>query len=403
MAQLRLLSGLTSVATLHVQTLHEGEDSHAHFASLRAQLPNAVVHEPIAHAIHLRAHPAAIPRMLWARARGAPYLAAKWQSPRIESAIRRHGQSLAIDVVYIDHLGLAQYLPLLRTTFPNAAIVLEQHNVESDFFRQFARECKLQYRLIAREEARVARAFEASVLRKVDAVVAISDDDSAAFYSLAGIDAVAVPLRVDPEPRHWAAVRNEVLYVGNLGWRPNARGVDWFFDQVWPIARVLNPNLSLHLVGSGLKTDHDGRPVVPLAWRAAGVTVHGYVEDLEARYASASALVAPVVGGSGVRIKLLHAMAAGVPVVTTRDGAAGLPLTSGKELEIGESAEDFARKLSQIASTRHVGQARRDRAFAFLIAHHSKERCEARMLQALETALTRRRSRTVNATLPHGQ
>ncbi len=394
LAQLRLLSGLPSICNLHIQTLHEGDTSPAHGAALRAQIPGATVHEPIFHPIHLRAHPKAIPRMLWARAQGAPYLAAKWQSPRIESAIRQHGQKHQIDVIYIDHLGLAQYLPLLRATFPRAAVVLEQHNVESDFFQQFSKECKLRFRLIAREEARVARNFEARVLQQVDAVVAISDEDAAAFHTLANVKAITVPLRVDVETMHATPVLDEVLYVGNLGWRPNALGLDWFFQEVWPRARALNPKLSLHLVGSGLAKDSHGEAIVPAAWRAPGVTVHGYVEDLSARYASASALIAPVVGGSGVRIKLLHAMAAGVPVVTTLDGAAGLPVKSSVELEIGISAEDFAHKLCHIAQTPQAGRERRERAFDFLRAHHSKAKCEARLQESLDTALHTRAQRS---------
>lgn len=392
LAQLELLAGLPLVSKMRVQTLHEGDGTELQLRALQRRLPQAAVSTPVFHPIHLRTHLTAVPRMLWARSKGTPYLAAKWQSAAIEAALEGHAQHPAPDVVYIDHLGLAQYLPRIRELFPSSAVVLEQHNVESDFFKQFAAECRPALRPVAAYEAQVARAFERATLQAVDAVVAISEDDARAFGDMAGVRATVVPLRVDvPASRAaFAPAPDELLYVGNLGWRPNARGLDWFFEQVWPKARALNPRLRLTVVGSGLPLGTDGKTAVPSAWQQPGVRVLGYVEDLAPHYDRASALVAPVVGGSGVRIKLLHAMAAGVPVVTTADGAAGLALTSGKELDISRTPQQMAEHMVALASDPELGVGRRHSADAYLAKQHSRAACEAAMSEVLLSALQRR-------------
>ena len=81
---------------------------------------------------------AMFPGCVWLRLGGVPYLAAKWDSPALRRTLRRELRASAADVVYVDHLGMARYLPDIRAERPGSRIVLDQHNVESDLFKQFA-------------------------------------------------------------------------------------------------------------------------------------------------------------------------------------------------------------------------------------------------------------------------
>src|SRR5690606_35186994 len=131
---------------------------------------------PVFHPIHLFDFKSYVPRVVGLRLAGVPYLAGKWDSPDLRRVLRRELATHDVDVVYVDHLGMARYLPDVAAERPRCRRVLDQHNVESDFFKQFAEEKKGAKRLVARAEHAAARRFEERVLREVDAVVAISGE-----------------------------------------------------------------------------------------------------------------------------------------------------------------------------------------------------------------------------------
>jgi glycosyltransferase involved in cell wall biosynthesis len=283
----------------------------------------------------------------------------------------------------MDHLGMALYLPEVRRIAPRAHVVLEQHNVESDFFGQFAKEKRGLVKSVATLEWRAARAFEAASLCEVDAAVAISRVDATEFERLAGVQAHVVPQALTYQARVSSpVVPAEVGYVGSLAWRPNALGLDWVCGEVWPRVRRAAPELTLSIVGSGLPQGADG-PVVPRAWKVDGVRTLGFVRELAPHEARWSAMVAPVFGGSGVRIKLLESFRAGVPVVTTPDGAAGLDLEDGRELLIAADAQKFAERVVELARSPELQEKLRRGAYAYLDREHAPRVAQAVMRRAL--------------------
>src|SRR5439155_13856657 len=128
------------------------------------------------HPVHLFRHRRYVPRVVLLRVlRGIPYMAAKWDSPAVRDALRRALAGRAFDVVWINGLGMAYYLPLIRELLPGARVVLDQHNVESDRFAEFALRQHGLRRLVAQAEARAATQHERELLRSADAVAAISE------------------------------------------------------------------------------------------------------------------------------------------------------------------------------------------------------------------------------------
>ena len=398
MSQLRVLASLSEVERIRLFALREEDVPMEHREALARDIGKLDVLEPVFHPIHLFSHKRYIPRVAWLRAtQGVPYLAGKWDGRAVRRALERELLTRAFDAVWLDHLGMARYLGLVRRLQPQARVVLDQHNVDSDIWRQFARRQRGLSRLVAESEWRVAQRFERDTLRAVDAVSAISPDDARVYRELAGVAAVTVPQVVpfvrrpsgrregpDPLPRFG--------YVGNLTWHPNARGLEWFFTSVWSKVRERLGDATLEVAGSGLPSDAHGLPVAPRSWCAPGVTTLGFVRDLAPFYERSTALIAPILGGSGVRIKLLEAFRHGVPVVTTPDGAAGLPIESGREAFIESEPSAFAARLVELASSPLLRARLREAGYSFLERHHSLPRAqsEARALlgnRAIESLL----------------
>jgi len=181
---------------------------------------------------------------------------------------------------------------------------------------------------------RLARAW----LPEADGVMTASPDDSAAVrerYGLATVD--TVPNAVQPiadAPRGPGSAR--LLFVGNLTYRPNLDAAEWFVTEVLPRVRSTRPDATVDLVGPHLPGALDDLAA------GVGVRVHGRVEDVAASYAATDVVVAPLLHGSGTRIKVLEAFAHRRPVVSTTAAAAGLGVQDGVELVIADGADAFA-------------------------------------------------------------
>jgi len=351
-SQLRVLASLPEVTGIRLFSVHEGEIRAQDRDALRAEIPKLDLAPSVFHPVHLFRHPRFVPRVAWLRvARGVPYIAAKWDSRAVHDAIARELAATPYEVVWLNGLGIARYIALVRERAPRARIVLDGHNVESDRFIHFAASQHGPLRVIANVEARAARRFEREALRSVDAVGAISSDDAHAYRALADVDAVAVPQAVAQVPRvERLGVEPRFCWVGSLGWAPNASGLDWFCAEVWPRVRARLPSAVCEIVGSGLALDARGAPIVPSAWRVPGIETLGRVEDLAPVYARSLALVAPIASGAGIRIKLLEAFRYGIPAVTTPEGAAGLPITAGREALVESEAQAFADRMVALAT-----------------------------------------------------
>lgn len=372
-SQLRILASLPEVDSVTLLSVAEKPVPEADQRALEAAIPKLRVVPPVFHPIHLFEFKRYVPRVVMLRAlRGVPYLAGKWDSRELRRTLRRELLDSPIDVVYLDHLGMARYLPDVRAERPHARTVLDQHNVESDFFKQFAETKKGPKKIVAKLEYGAARAFEKKAMRDVDAVVAISKEDADIFGELAGVRGHVVPvvMTFDRKPRPHPG-KNHFCYVGSLRWHPNVAGLDWFIKEVWPQIRVRVPDATFEIAGVGLKTDASGKPIAPDTWKAPGVTTVGFLEDLEPLYARSLGMLAPILGGSGVRMKLLEGFRAGMPVATTPDGAFGLPLEDGKEALIANDPVGLAERVERLVRDEGLRNRLREEGYQYLERHHS--------------------------------
>jgi glycosyltransferase involved in cell wall biosynthesis len=141
-----------------------------------------------------------------------------------------------------------------------------------------------------------------------------------------------------------------IVFSGNWAYTPNRQGLDWFLAAVWPRLRAARPRLTLRLVGK--EPQYIPRGV-------AGVEVVGVVEDAVREIAKSRVAVAPLLAGSGTRLKIVEAFAAGVAVVSTRLGAEGI----GGPVAVADSpvafAEEVLRLLADEPARRDLAQAGR--------------------------------------------
>ena len=193
------------------------------------------------------------------------------------------------------------------------------------------------------------RRYEAGLIRAAALTTAVSPEDAHTLSNLAGRPVRVVPNGIAVDAwRHVADVPleqrvepNTLLFTGKLDYRPNVDALCWFCAAVLPRVRAQHPAARLLIVG------RDPVPAVR-ALAGPGVEVVGAVPDIQPYFARAAVYVIPMRMGSGARIKLLEAWAAGVPVVATTAGAAGLAGRADEHLLVADDPATLAMQIGRL-------------------------------------------------------
>ena len=264
----------------------------------------------------------------------------------ILAVLRRLTEAQAYDIVQIEHSSLSIYLdhlPALRA----GARVLTMHNIDYIRFQRVRQNTPPGLmRLYHAYNAARYRAWELAALARYDRVMTMSELDAAQLRR----DGVQVPLDVVPngvdtetiacEPPRPGA--RDVLFVASMDSEANHDAAVWLAGRIWPLIRAGSDGLRLLLVGRGpqpaLAAFHDGRSVL----------VTGTVDQVLPYYRDAAVVVVPLRSGGGTRLKILEAMAAGVPVVSTRIGAEGLAVTDGEHLLLADDEPALAAAVQRV-------------------------------------------------------
>ena len=214
---------------------------------------------------------------------------------------------------------------------PAAARMIDLVDVDSAKWASYADEAPWPVSWLYRREASGVRALERQAVEHCDAVLLVSEAETAALPS-AGEQVVAIGNGVDTEffaPGAAAPVdrgRPGLVFTGQMDYRPNVDGVCWFVRHVWPQLRRDLPDLTFTVVGR-----NPARAVRQLA-KLPGVEVTGPVADVRPYLAAADAAICPLRIARGVQNKVLEAMAMGRAVVASPPALEGLDVEVGREV-----------------------------------------------------------------------
>ncbi len=188
--------------------------------------------------------------------------------------------------------------------------------------------------------------FEFSLYRAADHVVVLTQQDSYTLLAEASdLRVTVVPHTVDVEyfarSGSLVAPENSLLFIGCYSIESNRDAVRWFARAIWPRLKERFPDLLFYVVGREATPD-----IIELGKHDPRIIVTGEVEDVRPYLGRARVFLCPVRLGSGLRPKILEAMAAGVPVVSTSLGAKGIPTWSGEGMLIADTAAQFQRNVA---------------------------------------------------------
>ena len=276
-----------------------------------------------------------------------PLSVVNYTSEAMKAALAAVVAAEPFDLVHVDSIHMAAYEPILRRG--GAPIVYDWHNIESEVMRRYcANAPSPAHQLYASLTAGRLRALEKQILRSAAGHVVCSERERETLLGMAPEARIATiengaDLRSFQETQP-AAERRRILFVGWMAYHANVKAAVDFTRAVWPGIRERFPEWRLTLAGL------DPAPAVLALRSEANVEVTGTVEDIRPYYGESIAAIVPVRTGGGTRLKILEAMAAGVPVVSTPLGAEGLAVSPGTDILIAEKDEDWLPQLSALST-----------------------------------------------------
>ena len=248
------------------------------------------------------------------------------------------------DVAFIEHFWCAPYFEQVA---PHASrTILDLHNVESALYASLAGFEIWPGSLALGRFSRAARRLEQRWIPRFSAVLTASEEDRARVRRMAPEAAIHVYPNALPEtPQPRAGEENAIVFSGNFDYPPNVSGVRFFRSEVWPRLREQWPDLKWRLVG------RNPQGVARHVRGDARIEVIGPPEDAIAEIAKARVVVVPLLAGSGTRIKILEAWAAGRSAVSTTIGAEGLRARDGQHLLLRDTPDSFAAAVSGLLAS----------------------------------------------------
>ncbi len=266
--------------------------------------------------------------------------------------------------------------------------VYRSHNIESEIWFRLARQSrqvlKKWYLLL---QTRRLQQFEQKIWCSVDAVISITEHDfNVVEKHTQQVNGSAVPQTVylpgieTFNSSIFMLHPNKVFHIGSMEWQANQQGVQWFLQKVWPLLLVKLPHTEFHLAGKSMHKN-DKR------FFQSGVINHGTISDPEMFMKENGIMIVPILAGSGIRIKIIEAMALRIPVVTTSVGVQGLEILHNVHCKIADTPQDFANAIADLMANPTLANAIVDEAYSYVEAHHNSKHNTEKLLKFL-TGLT---------------
>lgn len=293
-------------------------------------------------------------------AAGSSFLLDRHYNRRLHETVRKASTRNDFDVIHLNHLDAMLHLP--HDAMPRH-VILDAHNVVSNQAITTLRSEKSSLRrLLLRRDIGRLQATEGKLAASATRVLVCSHADENHLYKLAPGAAVSVvPNGVDLEYFSMLsppAAQNTVIFVGAMDYDPCDRAMRYFCAEILPRVRQRQKDVRIVIVGRN--------PSVHLQRIAAhdsSVILAGRVPDVRVVAATAAVSVVPLLSGSGTRLKILEAMAMGIPVVTTTIGLEGIEASHSVHCLVADDPQEFAdavgRLLEDRASSARMAKAAR--------------------------------------------
>lgn len=311
------------------------------------------------------------------------YHISRYISKTFESLLIQILQDNKFDVIQLETLYLAPYIPAIRK-YSNAQICMRAHNVEFEIWQRISAHTGNPLKKWYLEHlTKKLRTYEITQLDNYDILAPITQRDAEIFNKLGYQGKMQVtPIGIDKRDykADYSSYQRELSmsFIGSLDWLPNLEGLNYFLNEIWPEIHTRFPNLKFHVAGRNT-------PESLLLKKIPGVVFEGEVPDAKAFINQHSIMLVPILSGSGMRAKILEGMALGKIVLTTGIGLEGNSAMHREQVLIADSKSEFLKCIEYCYSQGETLVQTGQRAQSFISEHYDNLEVAKKLLARYKT------------------
>ena len=263
------------------------------------------------------------------------YHISRFKNEKIIEKIKSVIHQKKIDFIFFESIFCGIYAKEIKE-LSSATQVLRAHNVEHLIWRKLALNSKNPLKKwYLNHLSKTLQDFEEEFVAKMDHVFSIAPSDQL-FFKTRNNQSNYIPVSMEISSVRKLKAK-KISFLGAYNWMPNKEAILWFTNEVWPEIAKLNPTTEFHIAGSYSEEIAELKNI-------EGIELHGFVNSSQEFMKEHGIFIAPILSGSGVKMKVLEAMSHGVPCVLSTHAAEGLNLP--EIIPICKNKEAFIEKVS---------------------------------------------------------
>ncbi|MAQ31442.1 MAG: hypothetical protein CMD26_01735 [Flavobacteriales bacterium] len=287
------------------------------------------------------------------------YQASRFYDYQIQKHIQDSIDKKKYRIIIFESIFACIYLEKLNIP-RDTKTVFRAHNIEHKIWTDLANSSfkKILYKLLARQ----IKKMEMNVPKKMNYILTLSQNDKKFFYNLFPNKTYNLPVHFTVKNHKTQKIKNSIFHLGAMDWKPNAEGINWFLNQVAPL---VHKKTRIYIAGKGIGSKYN-------IYKKDNILIEGKIKDANDYIASKEILFVPIFSGSGIRIKILEAMAMGIPVISTKHGAVGIPYINGYNILIADTVKDFAQAINKLVRNKQLAKKIGNNGKKIIQKHFSK-------------------------------
>ena len=295
---------------------------------------------------------------------GQSYIMERFYAPSVANALEKQLQN-GYDFIWVESIFWQPYLDLLKVA--GIPVVLRSHNVEHGIWRELAFSSAFPKSAYLRLLSRRLRKEELEMWHGVDAIFSISTSDTDFIRSHSNTRLVDFPMSVAAHrATNPADQKNTCFHLGAMDWIPNQEGMRWFLNEVWPRVNQSMKDARFHLAGRRMTPEFK-------QWKSTGVIVHDEISNAPAFRSQYGIMVVPLFSGSGLRIKILEALAEGILILATSKAVEGMPSVEESGIFISDDPNEWRQILAAMMHRPEEGQTRKTQGKTYVLEYFSED------------------------------
>jgi polysaccharide biosynthesis protein PslH len=299
-----------------------------------------------------------------------PYNAQRFIDKNYSKALINLLQHTTYDVIQLEGLYVTPYIPTIRK-YSKAPIAYRSHNIEHEIWERTLQNSPVHKKFYLRILTKRMQNFERNALNAYDVLIPITERDGQILNKMGNIKpSLVIPAGIDTivtAKKHHIEPRNNLFFIGALDWSPNQEGLLWFLEHCWKPILKKRPETILRIAGRNAPKWLIDKLKQP------NILYKGEIKDAHDFMDHNGVMIAPLLSGSGMRVKLIEGMMHQKAIVTTPIGCEGIPAKHNVHLSIAHTATEFTHNVLKLLSKRTLAAEMGHQAHEFVIQNYHNE------------------------------